>query len=683
MLRRPLTGAGAPVPPAPDLASRPEPPFSRDPEPAGASIACPQRRLPIGAEPVAGGVHFRVWAPDHALVEVLIAPSEPASADLPGSARTIRLKPEDNGYFSGLAEGAMAGCRYGFRLGGDERVLPDPASRFQPDGPEGLSEVVDPAFAWTDGEWPGVSIEGQVIYEMHIGAFSPAGTWRAAIAELPALAALGVTVLEVMPIGDFPGAFGWGYDGVDLFAPTRLYGRPDDARAFVNAAHALGLAVILDVVYNHLGPIGNVLPSFAVDYFTDAYETDWGRPPNFDQPGSDGARTFVLSNARYWIEEFHFDGLRIDATQNIYDFDDSHEHILAAITRTVREAAGARRVIVIAENEPQDVRVVRSPENGGFGMDAMWNDDFHHAAMVALTGRKEAYYTDYQGSPQEFVSAAKYGFLYQGQHYKWQRKPRGTPTFGVPPATFVTFIQNHDQIANSGLGQRVHKQTSPGKLRAMTAYTLLVPGTPMLFMGQEFASSAPFLYFADLPDRLADTVDAGRKEFLQQFRSLATPEMQDAMPRPADPSTFQRCKLDPTERARHAEVVLLHTDLLRLRREDPVFRRQLRYGVDGACLGAGAFVLRFFGAEEDRLVLVNLEVDLHLDPAPEPLLAPPPAATWELLWSSEDPAYGGGGTPAIYSADDNWVLPGSACVVMRPVALPKTSVRSKSRKQPQ
>ncbi|MFO1154258.1 MAG: malto-oligosyltrehalose trehalohydrolase [Rhodospirillales bacterium] len=645
------------------------------------------RRLPIGAEPVDDGVHVRVWAPDRRSVEVVIANRQARPDGEPAAASRFRLEAEGNGYFSGLVADGVAGSLYGFRLDGEDKILADPVSRFQPDGPEGWSEVIDPGFAWTDGDWPGVGIGGQVIYEMHIGTFTPAGTWRAAIAELPALAALGVTILEVMPIGDFVGAFGWGYDGVDLFAPTRLYGRPDDVRAFVDAAHAHGLAVILDVVYNHLGPIGNVLPAFANDYFTDAYETDWGKPPNFDQPGCEGARTFVISNARYWIEEFHFDGLRVDATQNIYDEDETHEHILAAVTGAVREAAGSRRVVVVAENEPQDVRLLRPAARGGFGMDAMWNDDFHHAAMVALTGRKEAYYTDYHGNPQEFVSTAKYGFLYQGQRYKWQQKPRGTPTFGLPPAAFVNFLQNHDQIANSGLGQRVHKQASPGKLRAMTAYTLLLPGTPMLFMGQEFAASSPFLYFADHPPDLADTVDAGRKEFMQQFRSMATPQMQEAMPRPADAETFQRCKLNPAERTRHAEAVQLHTDLLRLRRQDPVFRRQLPGTVDGACLGPGAFMLRFFGESEDRLMLVNLEVDLHLDPAPEPLLAPPDGCTWELLWSSEDPAYGGGGTPAVYSAE-NWLLPGASCVVMGPTTdIPEPSAagspsEAKSKAQP-
>ncbi len=626
---------------------------------AGTRRAGTRRRLPIGAEPVTGGVHFRVWAPDHDAVEVVLAKKRG------GAGAAFSLDAEDDGYFSGLVADIAAGARYWFRLGGGERLFADPASRFQPDGPDGPSEVIDPEYAWTDKDWPGVGIEGQVVYEMHIGTFTPEGTWQAAAAMLPKLVALGITILEVMPVADFPGKFGWGYDGVDMFAPTRLYGTPDELRAFIDTAHGLGLAVILDVVYNHLGPIGNVLHEFAEDYFTDQYKTDWGKPLNFDQPDCDEVRTFFITNARYWIEEFHFDGLRIDATQNIYDFDETHEHILAAVTRVARAAAGKRRIVVVGENEPQDVRLIRSPEQGGFGMDGMWNDDLHHAAIVALTGRKEAYYTDYHGNPQEFVSAAKYGFLYQGQRYKWQKQPRGTLTFGLPPAHFVVFLQNHDQIANSGVGERIHKLTSPGKLRALTAYILLLPGTPMLFMGQEFGSSAPFLYFADHPEALAEQVHEGRKEFLQQFRSLATRQMQEQVARPADPETFARCKLDPDERERNVECVRLHTDLLRLRREEEVFRQQRLHGVDGACLGPGAFMLRFFGDDGDRLLLVNLETDLHLDPAPEPLLAPPAGMTWEVQWSSEDPAYGGSGTPAVYSAE-NWWLPGSACVVMRP-----------------
>lgn len=659
----PVGGLEGPAKQALRSGSRGKAELARPGKPSAAQRARGTRRMPIGSEPLKGGVHFRVWAPDHHTAAVVVV------GDKGAAGAETALASEPGGYFSGLVPGIGAGARYSFRLSGGERLLPDPASRFQPGGPEGLSEVIDPAFAWTDGDWRGVGIEGQVIYEMHIGTFTGEGTWRAAIAELPKLVALGITVLEIMPIADFPGAFGWGYDGVAMFAPTRLYGRPDNLRAFIDAAHGLGLAVILDIVYNHLGPIGNVLHEYAADYFTDNYETDWGKPLNFDQPNCDEVRTFFISNARYWIEEFHFDGLRVDATQNIYDFDDGHEHILAAVTRVAREAAGERSIIVVGENEPQDVQLLRSPQQDGFGMDGMWNDDLHHAAMVALTGRKEAYYTDYHGNPQEFVSAAKYGFLYQGQHYKWQKQPRGTLTFGLPPAHFVVFLQNHDQIANSGIGERIHKLTSPGKLRAMTAYILLLPGTPMLFMGQEFGSSAPFLYFADHPPDLAGLVHTGRKEFLQQFRSLATQQMQDQVAKPADPATFERCKLDAEERERNVECVRLHTDLLRLRREEPAFHQQRLHGVDGACLGPGAFMLRYFGDEEDRLVLVNLEGDLHLDPAPEPLLAPPAGMTWEVLWSSEDPAYGGSGTPAVYSAE-NWWLPGSACVVMRPAVAP-------------
>lgn len=624
-----------------------------------ASPPRPARRYPIGAEIAPGGVHFRVWAADHTRVEVVVD-------DSAGNLRATALAAEDGGYFAGLVSSADAQSLYWFRLDGQEPLYPDPMSRFQPEGPLGPSQVIDPLYAWTDATWRGVRIEGQVIYEMHVGTFTPAGTWRAAIADLPALVDVGVTVLEIMPIGDFAGTFGWGYDGVNLFAPHRLYGSPDDVRAFVDAAHGLGLAVILDVVYNHLGPVGNYLPQFSKSYFTDKYHTDWGQPPNFDGPNCEAVREYFLLNVRYWIEEFHFDGLRIDATQNIYDFDDSHEHILAALTRVAREAAGMRDIIIVAENEPQDVRILKSRADGGFSMDAMWNDDLHHAAIVALTGRKEAYYTDYQGNPQEFVSAAKYAFLYQGQRYKWQKKRRGTLTFTFGPQHFINFTQNHDQIANSGVGERIHRLTSPGRNRAMTAYILLLPGTPMLFMGQEFGASAPFLYFADHDPRLAELVHEGRKEFLQQFRSLATPEMQESMAPPGDPATFERCKLDPAERERHAEIVRLHTDLLRLRREDQVFQRQTAHGVDGACLGPRAFALRFFGGTEDRLMLVNLEVDLLFDPAPEPLLAPGAGESWDVMWSSEDPAYGGSGTPPIYG-DEGWSLPGSACVIMRPV----------------
>src|SRR5947209_3361444 len=387
-------------------------------------------RLPVGADIVAGGVHFRVWAPRATRVDVVI--ESQASTD------TRRLDAEPDGYFSTLVADLSDGALYRYRLDEQERLLPDPASRFQPQGPHGPSRVVDPdRFDWTDRGWRGVTREGQVLYEMHVGTFTREGTWAAAMRESPALARLGVTVLEVMPVADFAGRFGWGYDGVDLYAPTRLYGQPDDFRRFVDRAHALGLGVILDVVYNHLGPDGNYLKQFSRDFFTDRYTTDWGEAINFDGPGAGPVRDFFAANAGYWIDEFHLDGLRLDATQNIYD--ESPDHILAVLARTVRQAARGRATLLVNENEPQDTR--------------------------------------------------------------------------------------------------------PGRHRASTAVLLLGPGTPMLFQGQEFSASTPFLYFADHKPELAEQVARGRAEFLAQFPSLASPEMQERLASPEKWETFARCKL--------------------------------------------------------------------------------------------------------------------------------------------
>src|SRR6266850_257550 len=415
--------------------------------PAGPRAA--GRRFPIGAEFLGPRTHFRVWAPAASHVEVVVQ-----------SGGTTALDAEDGGYFSGLAE-AAPGARYQFRLDSSDQLLPDPASRFQPEGPHGPSEVVDPrAFTWTDDQWPGARREGQVIYEVHVGTFTREGTWAAASRELKELARIGITMIEVMPVADFEGRFGWGYDGVDLFAPSHLYGRPDDFRRFVDAAHAAGIAVILDVVYNHLGPVGNYLRLFSPAYFTDKYENEWGDAINFDGPDAQPVRELFETNARCWIDEFHLDGLRLDATQQI--FDDSPENIVTVIGRAARDAAGRRPVVLVAENEPQDTRLVRPIDEDGYGLDALWNDDFHHSAMVALTGHGEAYYSDTRGQPQELISAAKYGYLFQGQHYEWQRDRRGTPAWGLAPAAFVTFLQNHDQVANSARGLRGHRLTSPG-----------------------------------------------------------------------------------------------------------------------------------------------------------------------------------------------------------------------------
>ncbi|EYF04775.1 Malto-oligosyltrehalose trehalohydrolase [Chondromyces apiculatus DSM 436] len=614
----------------------------------------------MGAEIVAGGVHFRVWAPRRARVQVVVAPGE-------AGARRVPLSAEERGYFSGQVEGIGAGARYAFLLDDDEKPYADPVSRWQPEGPHGPSEVIDPStFAWTDAGFPGVGLRGQVIYEMHLGTFTKEGTWEAAARRLPELKDLGATTLELMPIAEFPGRFGWGYDGVCMFAPYHHYGTPDDVRRFVDRAHALGLGVILDVVYNHLGPDGNYLRQFAHDYFSERYTTDWGEALNFDGERSGPVREFFLANAGYWLDEFHMDGLRLDATQSI--FDSSGEHILAVIGRRVREVGGARTTLIIAENEPQETRLVRPTEKGGYGLDALWNDDYHHGAMAALTGRSQAYYSETPGTPQEFISAAKWGYLYQGQRYAWQKNRRGTAGLDLAPAKFVTFLENHDQVANSARGLRLHALTSRGRLAAMTALTLLMPGTPMLFQGQECASSPPFLYFADHGRDLAALVRKGRAHFMEQFPNMAHDEGQGLLDDPAAPETFEKCKLDPEDRVRHASTLAMHRDLIALRREDPVFSAQRPRGLDGAVLGPEAFVLRYFGEEgDDRLLLVNLGRDLHLVPAPEPLLAPPSGMRWQVLWSSEDPHYGGDGTPSIESEEEGWFLPGQSAVAMRPV----------------
>jgi maltooligosyltrehalose trehalohydrolase len=497
---------------------------------------------------------------------------------------------------------------------------------------------------------------------MHIGTFTRDGTWKSAMAELPELRRLGVTVLEVMPVADFPGRFGWGYDGVNLFAPTRLYGGPDDFRAFVNQAHELGLGVILDVVYNHIGPDGNYLNEFSEDYVSPKHMTEWGKGLNFDGKNKGPVREFFVTNAIYWIQEFHLDGFRFDATHAI--FDDSPEHIVAEIARQAREVAGQREILLVAENEAQEARFALPVQKGGYGLDALWNDDFHHTARVALTGRKEAYYSGYSGSPQELISAVKRGFLYQGQWFAWQKKNRGSSSLDLAPEQFVTFLQNHDQVANSLSGLRLAQLGSPGVCRALSALALLGPGTPLLFQGQEFCASAPFLYFADHHAQLARLVAEGRRSFLHQFRSLHSHECDDVLPRPDAPATFEKCKLDFAERERHRHVYLLHQDLLKLRREDPVFSQPRPGGIDGAVIGPDALVLRFFASnDEDRLLMVNLGVDLVSGEIAEPLLAPATGFRWALIWSSELPRYGGTGSPPTgWSA--GWELVGRSAVVL-------------------
>jgi maltooligosyltrehalose trehalohydrolase len=627
-----------------------------------------RRRLPVGAEVQPdGGTHFRVWAPGPREVRLAIEGRSREPLD-------VALEAEPQGYYSALVPNAGPGDRYRYRL--DEKLFADPASRFQPDGPFGPSEIVSPGrYTWSDAGWRGITLAGQVIYELHVGTFTREGTWRAAAERLSAIAETGITTVEVMPLSEFPGRFGWGYDGVFLYAPTRLYGTPDDFRAFVDAAHGIGLGVILDVVYNHIGPSGAVLRQYAPAYYTDQYENEWGEALNFDGRCSGPVREYFASNARYWIEEFHLDGLRLDATQTIHDR--SERHVIADITMEARAGAKGRDIIVISESETQDVRLVRPIAEGGYGGDGVWNDDLHHSAIVAVTGRREAYYSDHPGTPQEFISAAKYGYLFQGQRYAWQKKPRGRRAGGVPPAAFVNYIENHDQVANSGDGSRLHARTSPGRYRAVTALVLLLPGTPLLFQGQEFGASSPFLFFADHEADLAAAVQKGRGEFVAQFPSVASPAMQARIPPPHDPATFERCKLRWEERERNVTHVQLHRDLLALRKDDAAFAQQRPGAVDGAVLAPEAFVLRYTTEqpEDERLLLINFGADLDAASFAEPLVAPPDDHQWRVRWSSEEPDYGGCGTPPIVTAQ-GWHIPGHAAIVLAPVNMEKKAEKS-------
>lgn len=616
------------------------------------------RNRPVGAEVVEGGIHFRVWAPKRRVLSVVLFHDEGHHTNLP-------LEREEGGYFSGFLSEGVAGQRYSFRADDDDYNYPDPASCFQPLGVHGPSEVIDGSgFEWSDSDWQGVTLPGQVIYELHVGTWTPEGTWQAALEKLPHLVELGVTLVEVMPVAEFHGEFGWGYDGVCWYAPTHLYGRPDDFRKFVDRAHQLGLGVLLDVVYNHLGPTGNYTGAFSPYYVSRKHNTDWGDGINFDGKHSRPVREFVLSNVKYWIEEFHLDGLRLDAIQAIVD--DSPKHILAELGEVARAAAGQRQILIFAEDEHQRSRDVRPIGEGGFGLDGMWNDDFHHACRVAATGHAEFYYADFTGSPQEILSATRYGFLYQGQWNQRQGQHRGTPSWDIPAPHFVNALQNHDQVANSTHGHRGHQLTSPGRWRALTALQLLAPGTPLLFMGQEFMSSKPFLYFADHEVEIAELVRQGRWAFLRGFPRSAGAAVDSALVDPVSRATFEASKLDWEELETHQQAWLLHKDLLKLRRSDPIFSRQDATMLHGAVIGPEALLLRWLDpAGDDRLVILNLGRDLEWRPASQPLLALPSNSEWKILWSSESPKYGGTGTALLDMK--RLAIPGHALVVLRPV----------------
>lgn len=609
-----------------------------------------------------GTACFRVWAPEARRVDVVFQD---------GDCKSFALAREAGGYFSGAANTSARLYRYRVEEAGP---WPDPCSRFQPQGVHGPSLLVDPeAFQWTDAQWRGVDIERQVIYELHIGAFSPEGTFDAAAGKLEYLRDLGVTVLEIMPVAECPGRWNWGYDGVQIYAPYHVYGDHEALKRFVDRAHALGLAVILDAVYNHVGPDGNYLKGFSPHYFSKRHRTDWGEPFNLDGEHSAGVREFLIGNACYWIREFHLDGFRLDATQSIFDAGETH--LLAELTQRARAAAHPRRIVFIAENEPQCSEHLLPVNAGGFGMDAMWNDDFHHSARVALTGTRDGYFHDYTGRAQELLSCIRRGFLYQGQWYAWQQQSRGSPLRGRGASACIIFLQNHDQVGNTATGVRVHAQCAPARYRAMLALMLLAPQTPMLFMGQEFSASAAFTFFADHVAALSREVHAGRRDFVSQFAAHAEATLQALIPDPGKERTFSSCKLDWSECERHGAMLNLHRDLLRLRAHDPAISRQDVAALDGATLSEHCLVLRWFDSDHgDRLLIVNLDMELPAGSIAEPLLAPPRGSGWQVLWNSEAPQYGGLGwfEPVAEHGRGAWRIQAQCAVLL--VAAPRIAI---------
>ncbi|MEA2510652.1 MAG: maltooligosyltrehalose trehalohydrolase [Thermomicrobiales bacterium] len=590
---------------------------------------------PLGATITTEGVSFAVWAPKAELVEVELQSSD--------GAEYHPLTRDEKGVHSGTVPAIGAGARYRYRLDGGDSY-PDPASRFQPEGVHGPSEVVDPtAFSWTDGGWPGLTMDGLVIYELHIGTYTPEGSYAALIGELPELKRLGVTAIELMPVADFPGRRNWGYDGVDLYAPSRAYGRPDDLRQLVDAAHRVGLGVILDVVYNHFGPDGNYLRQFSDDYFTARHQTPWGEAINYDGPNSELVREFVVANAIQWIQDYHFDGLRLDATDTIVD--DSPTHILAELSDRVR-AAAERNVVLIAEEARNSVRTVRPRDQGGYGIDAVWADDFHHELRVYLTGARENYYADYSGSMEEIAKAIEEGFVYQGQTSTASGKPRGTKVTDEPATAFVFCIQNHDQVGNRPFGERLHHEIDPGRYAVASTLLLFAPEPPLLFMGQEFAASTPFLFFTDHNEELGRLVTEGRRSEFGGFRAFADEDMRESIPDPQAESTFLSSKLKLRERRTNAGIYALYRALLQLRGEDPVLAISDRTSVRAEALGAQALAVHRWQGDEHRLLIANFGAATSLPIGEIPILRDVPDGRWRLVLSTANRRFGGTGERA-------------------------------------
>jgi maltooligosyltrehalose trehalohydrolase len=511
----------------------------------------------LGSWPEPGGVRFRVWAPERERVDLVLEGPEAAP----------ELVRDSEGYWGAFVPGLPAGTLYRYRLDG-EGPFPDPASRFQPQGVHGPSCVVDPgAYAWTDRGGKGVGMDELVVYELHVGTFTPEGTFAAARDRLGALRDLGITAIELMPLADFPGRRNWGYDGVDLFAPARAYGEPDDLRRLVDAAHGQGLAVLLDVVYNHLGPDGAYLGLFSRSYFSEAHQTPWGPAVNLDGPASEHVRAFFIENAQHWVHEYRLDGLRLDACHALVD--ESPRHFLAELQDRVRSSLPDRTVLIIAEDSRNLARMVQPEAESGFGLDAVWADDLHHHFRVGMAGDRDGYYGDFTGSEEDLARTLQDGWFFQGETSRHFGGPRGTDPTGVPPRRFVVCLQNHDQIGNRALGERLHHQVDAATWRAASTLLLLAPETPLLFMGQEWGAASPFLFFTDHDPELGRLVTEGRRREFADFREFADPAARARIPDPQAEETFRRSRLDWDEAAKepHRGLRRLYRTLLALRKD--------------------------------------------------------------------------------------------------------------------
>ncbi|HEY2138559.1 MAG TPA: malto-oligosyltrehalose trehalohydrolase [Chthoniobacterales bacterium] len=578
------------------------------------------------------GVHYRTRS-KHARVEVMIFG---AGGEV---VRTLTLEKEPGGYFSGVDEAGAAGDLYKYRFDGAD-AWPDPASCYQPHGVHGPSAVVDSgSYNWTDANWSPPAFSDLVIYELHVGTFTKDGTFRSVITQLPHLVALGITAIELMPVADFPGERNWGYDGVMLYAPSRAYGKPDDLRALVDAAHGHGIAVILDVVYNHLGPDGNYLSLYDESYYAEPRrETPWGAALDYAAPA---VRAFFVENALYWMREFHVDGFRLDATHAITD--NSERHLLAEIAEAVQAEGG----FVIAEDERNEAKIMLPRGEGGWGFDGVWADDFHHILHRILTEENEGYYGNFEGSGNELAQTLMHGWLYRGQVQATNLRRRGTDPGRLAPEQFIFCISNHDQVGNRAFGDRLSEQISAATYRAASALLCLVPQTPMLFMGQEWAASTPFQFFTDHNGELGRAITKGRRHEFRNFAAFRDPALLEKIPDPQSPETFLNSKLDWTEleKPAAAEMLLLYSESLRLRRSLAVYRNRDRDSYRVLDLGEGTVAILFGGEGDVRVAIVTNLVGGHPMPnMDDERIAPGHGRDWRPLLSSNEVRFGGDGS---------------------------------------